>query len=90
MYIAGILGEICGVDRKNSYIILMTGYFNPQKAISVEAEKLDFGTFKVLNGTYSFEIRSGLYKKDLEDFVVGKIQFKAKGEVIFSEPTAVD
>jgi hypothetical protein len=89
-YISGSLGEVCGVDRKNSYIILKTGYFDPQKTIPVKASSLDFGSFKVFKGTYTFEIRSGSYKNDLEDFVVGKIQFKAKGEVIFSEPTAAN
>ena len=89
-YIAGKLSEICGVDRKDSYIILKTGDSYPQKTIPVMASTLDFGSFKVRKGTYSFEIRSGSSHGDLDDFVVGKIEFNAKGDVVFSEPSAAN
>ncbi len=87
-YISANLDEICGVDRSKNYIIYSSnnGSWNPQKSIPTKATSLDYGSVKVRKGTYSFEIRSGKSNDDLDDFVVGKITFKAKGEVEFSDP----
>jgi hypothetical protein len=88
--ISANLGEICGVDRSKNYIILRGGNGNPQKSINTGAASLGFDSVKVPKGNYSFEIRSGTTYNDLDDFVVGKITFKAKGEVVFSDPRAED
>lgn len=89
-YISGSLSEICGVDRRNNYVIFRTSYNSPQASLQEKGSSLNFGPYKVRRGTYSFEIRSASYHNDLDDFVVGKIQFKAKGDVVFSEPTAAN
>jgi hypothetical protein len=86
--ISANLGEICGVDRSRNYIVLTGGNGYPQKSISTGANSLEFDTVKVQKGSFSFEIRSGTTRNDLDDFVVGKITFKAKGEVVFSDPRA--